>query len=808
MNDEVIKFLHNVIPNPQPDTHLHLYVKGTGHLWPTWSELPGLQVPDDTDVYFSVCQYTEPQQDLPDEPVPAPNSLPTNTLALDIDTADLMYLPLIPTILVKTSAIRHQVYYIFDSEANLGMAQSLVLNIEGADHLSCRPGHMFRLPTTYNHKYQKPYLINIIQNTSTIHQVEDILPTTNGYRPYTDQDVLSLVRSTPEPEAMKPQAYLEDLHLTPGTTLSYDEDVHNKTEVMRDIIIEMARKKAPLNNIYFMARTSANNYFKGLQYNQDYELAKHVLKLKHLADTPDTKSAIKKIRTSSSTDAERMEHIYDCVLDTMLLLGTFYHTKMDGAWYVPKGTAHSIMISKHSEALQHYLNRMFTLNTIDIDTSYVISNLTAFVSGLPQHVIETKLAYYNKVSNRLSLYTGAGTTYLITPNNVQPIHNGEYGALFHPMQGIFIPFIPQASPLVITRYRPDPDNPLVKRAYTTTYDHWSEALFGPFLDNISNLTHEEARAILSAWLLFLFFKNSAPSRPLLAIFGQPGSGKSTLLKRVSHFLYGKLAGVIGVTTPSAYDHAAFVYPQITIDNVDTWEKWLPDRLAQAAGMIDDPRKKLYTDDQTIVLTRDAMVALTAHDPKFSRPDIADRLLILRKSRFEDFVDEAELMAMPRSAMWYQMMQDLSVILATPKPAIPEQLRIQDFASIGSWISAGLGLLHPFQSALLKMRDDQRMFAMENDQTLLDAAIEYATLSKTADEFKPPAKLYAEMEYIYGRKGDASQFTRKYRNPTTLSNRLHASQEALRRALHLEQNQDEFGRRTWKITLKPKDNLPS
>jgi len=153
-----------------------------------------------------------------------------------------------------------------------------------------------------------------------------------------------------------------------------------------------------------------------------------------------------------------------------------------------------------------------------------------------------------------------------------------------------------------------------------------DALFGPFLDNFMGLTHDEAKAILTTWFLYIFFKNATPSRPLLAIFGQPGAGKSTVLKRVSHFLYGKRAGVIGITTPSEYDHSAFVYPLMIVDNVDTWEKWLPDRLAQSAGGIDSTRKTLYTDDQTTILVKDAMVAVTAHDPKFSRADIADRLL--------------------------------------------------------------------------------------------------------------------------------------------------------------------------------------
>jgi len=160
------------------------------------------------------------------------------------------------------------------------------------------------------------------------------------------------------------------------------------------------------------------------------------------------------------------------------------------------------------------------------------------------------------------------------------------------------------------------------------------------------------------------------------------------------------------------------------------------------------------------------------------------------------------MNMPRAAMWYDMMQDLSRILATPRPITDIQLRSQDFASMGSWIAAGLGLGPAFASALDILRNSQKSFAMENDQVLLDAAIEYAQNAKDASTtYKLPQKLYSEMEYWYGRKGDMAQFSKKYRNPTILSNKLNAAQDALSQNLSIQSYEDEFGRRTWKITLK-------
>lgn len=792
--------------------YMHVYIRGidTPHVWlPYNDDTPtllaqqldlSLKAIPITDVYFSPHLYFEPDYTLsPDIPMRSDATCaPTRTLAVDVDNADLMYLPLLPSNIVRTSISRHQVYYVFDNEITQELSKQLVLSVAGSDMISYKFGHMLRLPTTYNHKYNPPYQIRVTQDTRIVHAVEDLMPSTNGHRPYTEEDLLI---QSPIPPTLKPQTYLDQLGLSPSVTLQFNNPAADPMAALKNLIVEMLHKHVPRENIFFMCKQSTNNPFATLAYNQEYELAKYILKLETASSTPDTLSMARRIRNTTATQEERHELMYEVVRECMISNGNFYHTKQGTMWYVPNDAPSSVLMSHRSASLQYYLNRTFGLNTTDYDTQYVIPSLLAFVSGLPQTTVESKLSHYSKPSNRLLIHTGTSTVFNVTPSRVDTIHNGEYGVLFHPLSGIFMPFIPHDGPITLTSSIPDPLNPIRRKVITIPYDTWNEALFGPFLDNIQGLTHDEAKALLSAWFLFLFFKNAAPARPLLAIFGQPGSGKSTIMKRIAYFLYGKKSGIVGVTTPQEYDHVTFAYPLAVFDNVDTWERWLSDRLAQSAGALDNTRRTQYTDDQTTILTKDAMVAVTSHDPKFSRPDIADRLLILRKSRFDVFEDEAELMVMPRAAMWYDMIHDLSIILATPRPYIPEQLRVQDFASLGSWIASGLDLLTEFQSAISKIRIGQKSFALDNDAILLDACISYVTRSKTAADFKSPSQIYADLEFMHSLSGDPTQFSKKYRNPTLLNNKLYAAQDALSANLDIQVGQDEYGRRTWRIQRK-------
>lgn len=777
---------------------LRVFDRLHGDSWYPWPDLSKftLKYPSN-DLYFSPHLYTGPTSKA--------QILPTRTVALDIQSADITDLPLLPTFVVFTSPapLRLQAYFVFHSIADEDMSKQMVLTIDGADHLSYPFGALMRLPYTFSTKYSgSPYPITIQQDNRIIHGVESLLPSANGHRAYTQQDLTTLLKAPTDPDPLKPQRYLESLQLSPTSSIQYNVASGAPEHALRNFILECLRKGVPKPNILSLCKASANNHFKGLGYYENEELAKLILYLETRASEPDATSLVRAARNQSSTLDERHEAISSIVLQTMKQSGAFHHTRQNTLWYVPKDDF-PISITRHSSQLENHLNHKYTLNSTDPDTAHVIADITAAASKLPKRVNEAKLSYYDAKASRLLIHTGAPIVFSITPDRIEQVANGSYDVLFRPMDDIFTPFMPRSLPIQITWHEIDPQYPDKRQTITRTYEHWSHALFDTFDDTFLNLDQLEARSILSTWLLFILFKNAMPSRPLLAILGAPGSGKSTLPKRIHTLLYGKLSGILKVSGEAAYDQAAYAYPLMTLDNLDTWDRWMADCLAQSAGSIDAISKKLYTDGDTFIKTKDAMVCITAHDPKFSRADIADRLLILRKTRFKHFVEEQDLMELPRAAIWWGILQDLATILATPKPVIPEELRIQDFAATGAWIAAGLGptVLQAFRSALTKLKGNQQSFALEGDAILTDALLQWSKHKTNPHTFLPATTLYQKLEFMVSLAGDPAQFTRKYRNASALSNRLFGAMEAIKSVVNISYQDDAFSRKEWLIEPK-------
>jgi hypothetical protein len=189
----------------------------------------------------------------------------------------------------------------------------------------------------------------------------------------------------------------------------------------------------------------------------------------------------------------------------------------------------------------------------------------------------------------------------------------------------------------------------------------------------------------------------------------------------------------------------------------------------------------------VLLNRKAMIGLTAHNPHFSRPDVADRLIILTFERvdlFGQFIPEQVLLApirKYRNVIWHGIFQSLQTILNAPMPISTEapRFRVQDFSYMGLWITRALGLEDDFKSAIDVLTVSQRRFALEDEGLFLDACntllsrreargMEDSGWMKPTDFFQDLASL-----------SDVEQFTHKYRNPSQFGRHLVALQNPIK-----------------------------
>lgn len=279
------------------------------------------------------------------------------------------------------------------------------------------------------------------------------------------------------------------------------------------------------------------------------------------------------------------------------------------------------------------------------------------------------------------------------------------------------------------------------------------------------------------------------------------SGKSTLFRKIHGLLYGSNRSVGAVTTADNFDYSCANDAFVVLDNVDTFERWLPDRLALSASTSDITKRKLYTDSDVVILRRQALIGITAHAPKFGREDVADRMLLINLERLEHFDAEGAIIKRVlenRSQLWGSILRDCQTILAQPYPNDQDvpQFRVEDFARLGYWIASALGIAKTFVQALTAIKVGQHAFSLDGDSLIVGSLLSFVQKSNKANTFLAPGELWTILETY---SGDALTFKKTYQNAQTLGKKLWTLQDSLKEVLHIEYKIDPVkGSRLWSL----------
>lgn len=282
------------------------------------------------------------------------------------------------------------------------------------------------------------------------------------------------------------------------------------------------------------------------------------------------------------------------------------------------------------------------------------------------------------------------------------------------------------------------------------------------------------------------------------------SGKSTLFRKVYALLFGSNRSISAVTNSDDFDHSCATDAFVVLDNVDTFERWLPDRLALSASTSDITKRKLYTDADVITLRRQALIGLTAHAPKFGREDVADRLLIINLERLEKFEAEGAIIRRVldnRSQLWGHILLDCQQVLRNPYPLLDviPQFRIEDFARLGYWIAQGINQTESFVQALNTIKVGQHAFSLDEDSLIVSAILTFVQKSAHAKPGNYIA-LGTLWGYLETYSGDPVNFKKQYHHAQDLGKKLWVLQDSLKEVIRIDHQVDPVkGSRSWSLS---------
>lgn len=785
---DTLAFLKTVITTPTGYFNLAIRHPQNGEweqLWYNW--------PDDIEKIVDVAQKSSLENNVyftahlfNDKKAIKANVLPSRTIQADLDDAVIPVVN-VPNIIVETSPNRHQGFWILESPITNGELESLskqvTYSILDADRSGWSLGHKMRIPGTLNHKYNTgPKQVHVISaNIRPYATLKPVVISQLDEIPSTDDWVPSPLKDKGPREL-----WAEIRQSLPRRVQGqYDIRQQDRSTALWGLMTSLFRLSLDREAVFWIARESANNKFKDNRYHGDLDLQKDVLRAERAIksgqdDVSNIKTRINDIRRLPGMASEKRAYIAAVVQDAMSQQGNFVATNDGQEWFIREDTGRPIILTIGSEYMNSFIEMRYGLNPVEPEQKYLLYSLMGYTKENGIKGSTASMSHYIASQNLMLLHTGRRDVLHIDSNNVSSIANGNLNIVF--------PWREDEEPFIA-----DVDNAI---SIDSLFD-------GCFVNLNEMMPEEEALAILKAWLYFIFFRDDAMGRPILALFGQPGSGKSTLMRRIYTLLYGPQKAVASITSQDDFDHIVSQDPLVVFDNVDTWVSWLPDKLAIMAAPSDLKKRKLYTNTDTITLRRQAIIAITAHNPKFRREDIVDRLLIINLHRLKEFKPEADLLKKiyrNRDKYWGGIVNDIQRILQTPPPKEDEipKFRVSDFARIGLWISRALGFEKDFVNAISRNLTEQVNYNLEEEDILVEVITDWIKRANHEDRLYTIGELWTHWSTI---TRDPLNFARMYKNSIVLGKKLWSLQDSLSSIFNIEFEFDARNARRWKISSK-------
>lgn len=750
------------------------------------------QIATSSNVYFSSHLFSEQNSQ-------KKYVLPSRTIQADLDNAEIATIPVVPTVLVSTSPGRHQGYWITDKiQSNTKLeelSRRIAYGINDCDKTGWPMGKKVRLPGTINYKYDEPHLVEVsgIAVRSLTSDTFNIFPEANIDVSKALSDI-SWVDEAPEIIEIPAIEILAALkgHVNPRVYMQFNKAARDRSAALWMLMCELFKAGATRDQVYHVACNSANNKFADRKYNGLIDLRKDILRAERVVATKelDYKALVMDLRhNKGELVSARRKKMADLIINHMRETGEFVHTKGGSLWYLQKTTGRPISISPHSDWLTTYLSTYYGLNSTEQEYRYVIHEIIAFVRAMPTSNELQTLSYYDVNTKTLMIHTGGRDVIHVTSNSVTTRPNGFGNIVFQ--WGVL------------------GENFSISDAEVLT-EPWWENLFHDALHNLVGMTRDEALVILRAWFLFLLFRNITTTRPILALFGQPGGTKTTTAKIFYRLIYGRYKNISGLSNEDNFDMEVTSSPFVAYDNCDTWQSWLPDRLAQSAGNTVIGKRRLWTDNDMVYLERQALVAVTAHNPRFAREDITDRLLLLLFHRLQHFTSESVILdrlSNMRNELWASIIRDVQAVLRTAQPTPEEipQFRIEDYAHLGAWFSKAVSpdMLKTFKNALSVIQGRQRSQNIEEDAALVNALRKYVEKRDPAraDEFQTVSAIWLNLSLI---APDTDTFKKQYRQAQVLGRKLWVMQASLKSIFDIEYKDETGNMRTWRIRSRKSD----
>lgn len=397
---------------------------------------------------------------------------------------------------------------------------------------------------------------------------------------------------------------------------------------------------------YFYSFTNSTEYESNKAYSPFYFLKLSKKLTTHEAEKevcrivgdPFTKELIIEILKNGDKlkEIELVNKLKNTIIEDMKKNGTFYSDGDFGYYFVD---CKLISLDIKNESVTNFIYEKYDLVKTQTKIVNIFESIRKYALTQGEKTKIHKYCYYSGDAVYIDNFNGK--LWKISEKDIDLLNNGTDGVLF--LESRNTPVIYDDSSMQI-----------------------SELLFEGLDFDEETLKKDEQEKLLAYWLLSIFFLQE--NKPILCVVGEKGSGKSDILKKIIYLLFGN-ANALSIVPDKVENFWATVTnnKMMVFDNADGSRDWLNDALSMCAtgGVIS--LRKLYTTNEFYYAPIDCFIGLTSRTPKFTRDDVADRLLFVKLNRIKSFTSEMQIMNKIRA----NRNAFMSMIFETIKTIIPK-----------------------------------------------------------------------------------------------------------------------------------------
>ncbi len=385
--------------------------------------------------------------------------------------------------------------------------------------------------------------------------------------------------------------------------------------------------------------------------------------------------------TNYETARAKRVCIWNLILDTEITSGsTFLVSMPDRTPYLMVGLTREAFVipraGKGGDRFWAYLDRRYGLAEHeggDGITRYVLDRCRAYAMQHGSKVEMRRFSVFRDKPDEQTVYMSSydGAMWRIDGEDIMSISNGDDDVFFADDDGGR-----NVEPLV------GPNGVFF------------EKLIDPisFADaGMGGISAEQMKLAYIVWIFSLAFPDLMPTKPLLILEGAPGSGKSASLQLLQYALLGKAKPII-LSKNKEDDFGVILLrsPICVFDNLDAFIDWVPDAVCAYTTAGEWTKRKLFTDAEELTLKPHAFIAVASKNPaSFRREDVADRCVVLRLERRDQFVRFASLEEDVKANrplilgeyLYYVNKMVAEIRAGALKEAENETTRMADFASL-------------------------------------------------------------------------------------------------------------------------------